>query len=65
MHHTVAVLVAATLLAQQERANFPFLSANIVDEATGRPPSWLQPSAVFDVNGVRVGVIGATVRTTP
>ena len=55
----------ARLLAQQERANFPFLAANIVDEATGEPPDWVQPSAVFDVNGIQVGVIGADVRTTP
>ena len=53
------------ILAHQERADFPFLSANIVEEATGRRPDWLKPSTVFSVNGVRVGVIGATVKTTP
>ena len=53
------------ILAHQERADFPFLSANIVEEATGREPDWMQASKVFRVNGVRVGVIGATVRTTP
>ena len=53
------------LLAHQDRADFPFLSANIVAEATGETPAWLDASAVFDVDGVRVGVIGATVRTTP
>ena len=53
------------ILAHQARSDFPFLSANIVEEATGEAPDWIQPSAVFRVNGVRVGVIGATVRTTP
>ncbi|HWT22942.1 MAG TPA: 5'-nucleotidase C-terminal domain-containing protein [Solirubrobacteraceae bacterium] len=53
------------LLAQIERADFPFLSANIVEEETGEPPAWLRGSEVFDVDGVPVGVIGATVRTTP
>ena len=53
------------LLAHQERADFPFLSANIVEQETGAAPDWLDASAVFRVNGVRVGVIGATVRTTP
>jgi 2',3'-cyclic-nucleotide 2'-phosphodiesterase (5'-nucleotidase family) len=53
------------LLAHQERADFPFLSANIVEEATGRAPDWMETSRVFRVNGVRVGVIGATVRNTP
>ena len=55
----------ARLLAQQERADFPFLAANIVDEATGEAPDWVQPSAVFTVNGIEVGVIGADVKTTP
>jgi 2',3'-cyclic-nucleotide 2'-phosphodiesterase (5'-nucleotidase family) len=53
------------LFAQQAQADFPFLSANIVAEGTDTPPSWLKASKVFTVNGVRVGVIGATVRTTP
>src|SRR6185436_15275100 len=35
------------------------------EEATGAPPDWLDGSAVFRLNGVEVGVIGATVRTTP
>ncbi len=55
----------ARLLAQQERADFAFLAANIVDEATGEAPEWVQPSAVFEVNGIEVGVIGADVKTTP
>jgi 2',3'-cyclic-nucleotide 2'-phosphodiesterase (5'-nucleotidase family) len=53
------------ILEHLERADFPFLSSNIVEVHTGRPPSWMDRSAVFNVNGVRVGVIGATVRTTP
>ncbi len=48
-----------------ERADFPFLSANIVDEDTGEAPDWLHGSTVLRVNGTRVGVIGATVRATP
>jgi 2',3'-cyclic-nucleotide 2'-phosphodiesterase (5'-nucleotidase family) len=53
------------IFAHQERADFPFLSANIVDEVTMEPPPWVQTSEVFDVDGVLVGVIGATVKTTP
>jgi 2',3'-cyclic-nucleotide 2'-phosphodiesterase (5'-nucleotidase family) len=53
------------LLEHQERADFPFLAANILAEGTDEPPDWVQPSAVFEVNGVQVGVIGATVRNTP
>ena len=51
--------------AHRRGPNFPFLSANIVEEATGETPDWVDASTVFRVNGVRVGVIGATVRTTP
>ncbi|HET9741080.1 MAG TPA: 5'-nucleotidase C-terminal domain-containing protein [Solirubrobacteraceae bacterium] len=53
------------ILQHLERANFPFLSTNIVEESTGREPPWMDTSAVFKVNGVRVGVIGSTVRITP
>jgi 2',3'-cyclic-nucleotide 2'-phosphodiesterase (5'-nucleotidase family) len=53
------------LLKHQERATFPFLATNIIDEDTGRAPSWVQPSKVFTLNGVRVGVIGSTLETTP
>jgi 2',3'-cyclic-nucleotide 2'-phosphodiesterase (5'-nucleotidase family) len=50
---------------QQAAANFPYLAVNIIDSATGRPPSWVQRSAVFNINGVKVGVIGAALEITP
>jgi hypothetical protein len=53
------------ILMHEARASFPFLSANIVETATNSEPAWIKPSAVFRVNGVKVGVIGATVRNTP
>jgi 2',3'-cyclic-nucleotide 2'-phosphodiesterase (5'-nucleotidase family)/predicted AlkP superfamily phosphohydrolase/phosphomutase len=53
------------LLMHQDRANFPFLATNIVDSATGQRPPWVTPSVVFTVNGVRVGVIGSALETTP
>ncbi len=53
------------LLAQQARANFPFLATNIVDATTNELPPWVTPSAVFTVNGVKVGVIGAELEGTP
>ncbi|HSB87295.1 MAG TPA: 5'-nucleotidase C-terminal domain-containing protein [Ilumatobacteraceae bacterium] len=55
----------ARLQSQQARANFPFLASNIVDTNTGEAPDWIQPSTVFDINGVKVGVIGADVQNTP
>ena len=47
------------------RANFPFLATNVVETATGKIPDWLQPSKVFTVNGIQVGVIGAELKNTP
>jgi 2',3'-cyclic-nucleotide 2'-phosphodiesterase (5'-nucleotidase family)/predicted AlkP superfamily phosphohydrolase/phosphomutase len=53
------------ILQHEARANFPFLSANIVDANTGDYPDFVKPSKVFRVGGERVGVIGATVQNTP
>jgi 2',3'-cyclic-nucleotide 2'-phosphodiesterase (5'-nucleotidase family)/predicted AlkP superfamily phosphohydrolase/phosphomutase len=53
------------ILLHRQRSQFQWLSANIVEESTGKEPVWAQPSTVFLVNGVYVGVIGATVRNTP
>jgi len=53
------------LLAHQERANFPFLGANIVDETTGQNPDWVQGTHVFRYGKVRVGVIGIELAETP
>ena len=53
------------LLTHQARANFPFLATNIVETATGKAPSWVKPSVVLTINGVKVGVIGAGLETTP
>ncbi len=53
------------ILLHQDRANFPFLATNVVETNTGREPAWMKTSAVFRVNGVKVGVIGSVVRNTP
>ncbi len=41
------------ILEHLARADFPFLSTNIVEQSTGREPPWMDTSAVFRVNGVR------------
>lgn len=39
-------------------ATFPYLTANIVDPATGKtPPEW-KPSAIFHFEGFKLGVVG-------
>ncbi|MET0661952.1 MAG: 5'-nucleotidase C-terminal domain-containing protein [Ilumatobacteraceae bacterium] len=53
------------LLQHQERANFPFLGANIVDETTGLNPDWVKGTHVFEYDGIRVGVIGIELQNTP
>jgi 2',3'-cyclic-nucleotide 2'-phosphodiesterase (5'-nucleotidase family) len=47
------------------RAHFPFLATNVVETATGQIPDYLQPSKVFTINGIQVGVIGAELESTP
>ena len=48
------------LKAAAARARFPFLAANIVDEATGAPIAWpnVRPSTIVEIAGIRVGLIG-------
>jgi 2',3'-cyclic-nucleotide 2'-phosphodiesterase (5'-nucleotidase family) len=48
------------LKARAAQASFPFLAANLIDEATGRPVNWpnIRPSATITAAGLRVGVIG-------
>ncbi len=55
----------ARLQQHVARAHFPFLATNVVEDATGKLPSYLQPSKVFTVNGIKVGVIGAELKETP
>ncbi|MDX2852438.1 bifunctional metallophosphatase/5'-nucleotidase [Actinacidiphila glaucinigra] len=46
-----------------EGADYPILSANVVNEKTGRP--LLKPYTIENVKGVRVGFIGVTLEGTP
>lgn len=48
-----------------DRANFPFLGTNIIEEATGQPPSWVKTSEVFQIGDISVGVIGVGLESTP
>lgn len=50
------------LRARAAEAPFPFLDANLVDTATGRPPAWnnVTPGVVRELDGVKVGVLGVT-----
>src|SRR5262245_7462559 len=50
------------LKARARQARFPFLAANTVETATGRPVAWpnVKPSTIVTVRGVKVGLIGVT-----
>lgn len=50
-----------TLLELRGKAKFTFLSANVIDKATGK--SVFEPTAILEVEGVRVGVFGLTLNT--
>ena len=49
------------LKARAAQAAFPFLAANLIDTATGRPVDWpnVKPSTIVTAAGVRIGIIGA------
>lgn len=47
-----------------EMAQFPLLSANVLDEKTGQPWGGLKPYIVKEVHGVRVAIFGLTTPDT-
>ena len=48
------------LKARAAQARYPFLAANLIDDATGRAVEWpnVRPSVLVDAAGVKVGVVG-------
>ena len=48
-----------------EQADFPYLSANIREKASGEIPDFATPYIIKDIDGVLVGIIGLTTTTTP
>ena len=53
----------AILKMQEELAEFPFLSANIIDNSTGK--TLFKPYTIFNIDGLRVAVMGLTTDDTP
>jgi 2',3'-cyclic-nucleotide 2'-phosphodiesterase/3'-nucleotidase len=54
-----------TLQERMRQARFPILSANTYEKGTSLHPPWVKPYAILERDGVRIGVIGATTRSTP
>ena len=48
------------LKARAAQASFPFLAANLIDDAAGRPVAYrnVRPSTIVTVAGVKVGIVG-------
>jgi 5'-nucleotidase len=46
--------------ARAAQARYPFLAANLIDEATGQPVDWpnVHPTLLTTVAGIKVGVVG-------
>jgi 5'-nucleotidase len=54
----------AVLRERIAQADFPWLAANILVAGTDTTPSWVRDTAIVDVDGVRVGVIGLITEET-
>ncbi len=48
------------LKARAAQARYPFLAANLIDDATGRPVEWpnVEPSVLVNAAGITVGIVG-------
>lgn len=55
------------LEARAAEAAFPLLMANIVEATSGEPPAWrnVEQTAMVEVAGLRVGLIGVSTMATP
>ncbi|HEA47282.1 MAG TPA: bifunctional metallophosphatase/5'-nucleotidase [bacterium] len=47
-----------------ELAQFPFLSANIIDEKTGERVKYAKPYIIKEIRGIRFGIFGLTTSTS-
>jgi 5'-nucleotidase len=53
------------LLDRMKQARYPMLAANLFEKGTRQRPAWARPSALLDVGGVKVGVVGLVTVDTP
>ncbi len=57
----------ATMRKRFTEARYPYVAANIYEKSTGQRPRWknMFPSRIFDVAGIKIGVIGHSTQNTP
>lgn len=53
------------LLKMMNKAKFPLLCSNVIDERTGNIPSYLKPYVIIKRNGLKIGIIGVISLKTP
>jgi len=53
------------LLERMKQARYPMLAANVFRKGTRERPEWATASALLDVRGLKVGVIGLATMDTP
>jgi 5'-nucleotidase len=53
------------LLERMKQARYPMLAANVFKKGTRERPEWAAPSALLEVRGLEVGVIGLATVDTP
>ena len=49
---------------REVESQFPFLAANVRNKE-GKVPSWIKPSVLLTVQGVKVGIVGGATKSTP
>jgi 5'-nucleotidase len=57
----------ATMRKRFAEARYPYVAANIYEKSSGQRPRWknMYPSRMFDVAGIKIGVIGHSTQNTP
>lgn len=53
-----------TLISTLSLAEFPIISCNVIDRATGQIPSYVQPYVIIEKMGVKIGLLGMTTTDT-
>jgi len=48
-----------------EKANFPFLATNLYRKSTGELAEFVKPYIIKEIQGIKIGIIGATLSATP
>ncbi|MFA6743818.1 MAG: bifunctional UDP-sugar hydrolase/5'-nucleotidase [Candidatus Neomarinimicrobiota bacterium] len=48
-----------------EMANFPFLASNLYRQSTGQLAEFIKPYIIKEFQGIKIGIIGATLSSTP